>query len=362
MSVARVERPARSGPSPRSLQRALLGWFARHKRALPWRETRDPYRIWISEVMLQQTRVEAVKPYFARFMDAFPNVRELAKAPLDRVLKLWAGLGYYSRARNLHLAGQQVVSRHEGVVPASAAGLRTLPGIGRYTAAAIASIAFDERIAVLDGNVKRVLARLFAIRDSVDSPQTTAQLWELAESLVPARLPGDFNQAMMELGATVCTPRTPACPACPVRRHCAAHRTGRVAELPAPRARPATSARRFLVIVAEHAGRRLVRRRPAGEVNGGFWEFPNVEILPGDAADPAAAASRLLGVRHAAPERLGEVRHAITRYRVTQEAWRVRLPRAVRPRDGGAWHTPAELHALPMVTAHRRLLKRLEAA
>lgn len=351
--------------------RTLLEWFAAHARDLPWRRTRDPWAVLVSEVMLQQTQVKTVIPYWECWMRRFPDAASLATAGEAEVLKLWEGLGYYRRARNLQAAACALVTEHGGRFPRNLDAILALPGVGRYTAGAVASIAFNQPAPILDGNVMRVLARLFAVDGDPAAREVNARLWRLAGELVVTaarierpreRACSALNQALMELGATVCTPRTPACPTCPVRRHCAAHRTGRVAELPAPRARPATSARRFLVIAAEHAERWLVRRRPAAEVNGGFWEFPNVEVLSDGDADPAAAASRLLGVRHAAPERLGEVRHAITRYRVTQEAWRVRLPRAVKPRDGGAWHTLAELHALPMVTAHRRLLKRLEAA
>src|ERR1035438_6680659 len=198
-------------------RRDLLHWYRRHHRQLPWRATRDPYRIWVSEIMLQQTRVETVLPYYARWLRAFPTVHALAQAKDDRVLKLWEGLGYYSRARNLHRAARIVVREYDGKLPRTANGLRQLPGIGRYTAGAIASIAFGERVPLVDGNVARVFARIFAITTNVKAPRTMDKLWQLAEQLIPDRDPGDFNQALMELGALVCTPKNPRCDAWPPR-------------------------------------------------------------------------------------------------------------------------------------------------
>src|SRR5271169_3793142 len=189
-----------------AFHRDLLRWYRRHHRKLPWRATREPYRIWVSEIMLQQTRVETVRPYYIRWLRAFPTVQALARAADDRVLKLWEGLGYYSRARNLHRAAQIVVRDYEGQLPRTAEGLLKLPGIGRYTAGAIASIAFGERAPLVDGNVARVFARIFAVRGNVKSPRTQQSLWTLAEDLLPDTGPGDFNQALMELGALVCTP------------------------------------------------------------------------------------------------------------------------------------------------------------
>src|SRR6266404_3812291 len=215
-----------------TFHRDLLRWYRRQHRQLPWRATRDPYRIWVSEVMLQQTRVDTVLPYYARWLRAFPTIRALAQARADRVLKLWEGLGYYSRARNLHRAAQTVVREYGGKLPRTAEGLRQLPGIGRYTAGAIASIAFDERTPLVDGNVARVFARIFAIRANVKSPRTLDCLWNLAENLLPDTNAGEFNQALMELGALVCTPVNPRCAACPMRRVCLAKARGLVDRLP----------------------------------------------------------------------------------------------------------------------------------
>src|SRR5579859_1044270 len=231
--ATRFHTPAvRVNPRVRqAFHRNLLRWYRRHHRKLPWRATPDPYRIWVSEIMLQQTRVETVRPYYARWLRAFPTVQALARAEEDRVLKLWEGLGYYSRARNLHRAAKLVVGRARPpgapkpgtkrtarpAVPTTAAKLLELPGIGRYTAGAIASIAFNERVPLVDGNVARVFARIFAIRANIKSPRTLQSLWDLAGNLLPDTNPGDFNQALMELGALVCTPTNPRCDTCPMR-------------------------------------------------------------------------------------------------------------------------------------------------
>jgi len=266
----------------RAFQRRVLAFFDEQQRDLPWRHTRDPYSIWISEIMLQQTRVAAVIPYYERWIDRFPTVGALAGAALDDVLAAWSGLGYYSRARNLHRGAQSVVERYGGELPRSAAELEGLPGIGRYTAGAIASQAFDERAPLVDGNVARVYARTFAIDDDIKSTKGLARLWELAAQLVPARRPGDFNQGLMELGATVCTPRSPACDACPVGQHCLAKRTGRQAELPVVRARKRAADKPLLrhdAVWWWHRGKVLLaRRRPKG-LFGGLWELPQATSL-----------------------------------------------------------------------------------
>src|SRR5215212_5496516 len=210
----------------------LLNWYDAHAADLPFRRTHDPYRIWLSEIMLQQTQVTTVIPYFERFLARFPTVESLAAAPLDDVLKLWEGLGYYSRARNLHRAAQHIVTDHGAHFPTTAIELQALPGIGRYTAGAIASIAYNEPVAVLDGNVMRVLTRLYDIADDIAAPATQKRLWTLAESLVPPDHPGNFNQAMMELGRTICKPRQPLCAACPVSAHCLAFQRGVQSERP----------------------------------------------------------------------------------------------------------------------------------
>ncbi|MBD0321076.1 MAG: A/G-specific adenine glycosylase, partial [Gemmatimonadetes bacterium] len=255
------------------LRERLLAWYDVHRRDLPWRappgEAGDPYRVWLSEVMLQQTRVETVKPYFHRWLERFPTLHSLAEAPLDDVLKAWEGLGYYSRARNFHRAVREVAERHSGRVPDDPAAFRALPGVGRYTAGAVMSIAFGREEALVDGNVRRVFARW-----ADDPAPAEPALWSLAGALAPGARPGDVNQAVMELGATVCVPRTPLCGECPVRAHCRAFRHGTQAERPAPKKAKPTPHEDTAVAVVEHEGRTLLVRRPVDARLGGMWAFP----------------------------------------------------------------------------------------
>jgi len=250
----------------------IVAHYRRHRRDLPWRNTRDPYAIWICEIMAQQTRLETMRPYWERWMARFPTVRELAAAPLDDVLGLWAGLGYYRRARNLHAAARVIVERHGGVFPDDEQAIAALPGVGRYTTGAIASIAFGRRLPVLDGNVRRVLARLSGVT-------TDAALWARAEELVPADAPGDFNQGLMDLGATLCTPRDPRCLLCPVSTDCLARREGRIDELPGARRRPATPVVDVDVAWVVRGGRCLMARRVPDGLYGGLWELPEAAAV-----------------------------------------------------------------------------------
>jgi A/G-specific adenine glycosylase len=281
-------------PDPGSIARALVAWYQGARRDLPWRRTRDPYAIWVSEIMLQQTRVATVIPYWTRWMARFPTLAALAAAPLDDVLAAWAGLGYYSRARNLHAGAAEVIGRFGGALPATAARLREVRGIGAYTAGAIASIAYGERAPLVDGNVARVLARVFAVETDVKSAAGTRALWTLAGAVMaalPAELAaGDLNQAVMELGATVCTPAAPTCLVCPVHDACRARAAGRQDELPVvpPRKREdalPVVARTALWIVDDRGRVALARRRPEG-LFGGLWELPA-------GADVAAAAAAI---------------------------------------------------------------------
>jgi A/G-specific adenine glycosylase len=274
-------RRTRADPPPReptaALGRRLLAWYDRNRRDLPWRakpgERSDPYRVWVSEIMLQQTTVAAVIPYFHRFIARFPTVARLAAADLDDVLKQWAGLGYYARARNLHACARMVVERHGGVIPRDLAELRALPGVGDYTAAAIAAIAFDQRVAAVDGNVERVAARLFAVGEPM--PRAKAVIRRAAERLTPARRAGDFAQALMDLGSTVCTPRNPDCRRCPWRTDCAARRRGDPHAFPARTAKRQGRLRRGAAFVALRAdGAVLLRTRPADGLLGGMTEVP----------------------------------------------------------------------------------------
>jgi A/G-specific adenine glycosylase len=288
---------ASEDPAPAAVADRVLAFYRDHRRDLPWRRTRDAYAIWVSEIMLQQTRVATATPYFERWMARFPSVHALAEAPLDEVLAAWSGLGYYRRARNLHRGAREVVARYGGQVPGSAEALRALPGVGRYTAGAIASVAFGEPAPIVDGNVARVLARLYAIDDDIKATATSRRLWSRAAALVPAEAPGDFNQGLMELGATVCTPSSPRCGRCPLTALCRARARGLEGELPRTPRRKRASELPLLASSAawiERGGRVLLARRPAEGLFGGLWELPQAEGGPAKLAELFAGAATLL--------------------------------------------------------------------
>jgi A/G-specific adenine glycosylase len=313
----------RTKPTDRAqeLRAALLRWYDANRRELPWRyppgTTPDPYRVWLSEVMLQQTRVEAVKPYFARWLERFPTLEHLAAAPRDEVMKAWEGLGYYSRARNLHRAVREVAERYAGRVPDDATSFGQLPGVGRYTRGAVLSIAFGKEEPVVDGNVRRVFARWWDDPDPVER-----ELWKLAEELVLGERPGDLNQALMELGATICTPRSPRCSACPVSAACAARAAGTQEERPLPRrAKPLPHEWTATAVIARDGELLLGRRRSEGRL-GGLWEFPGSERREGE--DPESGAVRtareLLGIEVGPVQSLCSVDHTFTHVKVTYDA------------------------------------------
>jgi len=278
------------------IQTALLRWYASHRRDLPWRRTRDPYAIWVSEAMLQQTQVATVRGYYERWMKRFPDVLTLADSNESDVLHAWQGLGYYSRAKNLRRGAQAIARDYGGALPKTAAELRGLPGIGPYSAGAIASIAYGQSVPLVDGNVVRVLCRLFALRGDPTRAPLKKRLWQIAGDLVPAESPGDFNQALMELGATVCAPRAPRCGACPVRRACRARAGGVENELPELPQRRATVAVIRAAAVVWRKGRVLVVQVPADAPRwGGFWRFPNADVAPDEGAEDAAR--RVVGAR-----------------------------------------------------------------
>lgn len=281
--------------SRRALRSALLTWFDHTHRDLPWRRTSDPYAIWVSEVMLQQTQVDRVVPYFERFLERFPTVKALATAELTDVLGLWRGLGYYSRARNLHAAATEIVSRFKGKLPGTVAELHSLPGFGRYTAGAVASIAFGLEAPLVDGNVARVLSRLFEVDGAPQDKAREAALWALAETLVAGDRPGDWNQSLMELGATVCTPSSPTCLLCPVQKHCRALASGRVDELPPPRKATPRKRLELAVALSHRDGNVLLARRAEKGLFGGLWELPALELEP--KANPYPALKALFGKR-----------------------------------------------------------------
>ena len=295
----------------------LLSWYDVHRRTLPWRGTRDPYRVWLSEIMLQQTQVETVKGYYARFLERFPTVFDLAAAQEDEVMKLWEGLGYYSRARNLHATAKQVAGGLGGAFPDTAAGLRTLPGIGPYAANAIASIAFGEPVPALDGNQARVLSRVLAWEDAIKTP---FDLLSPAIDLMDKSRPGDYNQALMDLGAAICTPAAPKCDLCPVARHCRAHIDDAAMEYPRRLPPAAKKAQDWTILLMTAPGGLLVRRRPKGLL-GGLYEFVAVEGHPGPEALPGMLAGLgFTGVRLG--ERLPDAKHVFTHRVWHMQGWR----------------------------------------
>lgn len=319
----------------RWLRRRLLAWFGRHARKLPWRQGPHPYRVWVSEIMLQQTQVAAVLPFYRRFLRRFPTVRALARAGQNAVLKAWEGLGYYSRARNLQRAARQVA--RQNVFPATAEAWRLLPGIGRYTANAIASICLGERVPVVDGNVARVWARFFRLEGELERPDTRRQLWDLGDQLVPAAAPGDFNQAVMELGALVCLPRRPACASCPLATRCQARAAGQPERFPRRRRKRPVPHYQVAAAVLERGGRYLVGQRPAPGLLGGLWEFPGGKVEPGETL-PQALKREIreeLGLRVRVGRELVAVDHAYTHFRVTLHAFACA---AVRGEPEPCWH------------------------
>ncbi|MRR15946.1 MAG: A/G-specific adenine glycosylase [Deltaproteobacteria bacterium] len=346
----------------KSLQRRILAWYGRRQRSLPWRETSDPYRIWISEIMLQQTQVDTVIPYYRRFMALFPNVRALARAPRDEVLKAWENLGYYSRARNVHAAARMIVETFDGRIPDTPAAIKTLPGIGEYSAGAILSIAYGKRLPAVDGNVRRILGRVFAIRRPVDDPREQKKLQALAAALVPAGKPGDFNQALMDLGATICKPRNPGCTVCPIAALCQAQLTGTQTELPILRRRPAPPHRAAVCAVIRSADNRLlVVLRPASGLLASLWKLPGGFV--GDSGSEEAglknSVKNELGVSIRIKKKLASVDHAYTHFRATLSAYDCSLLKGEPAAPGcqeWRWASDADIAGLPMSKIDRKIL------
>jgi A/G-specific adenine glycosylase len=394
---------------------ALLTWFRAHARDLPWRRTNDPYAIWVSEIMLQQTQVKTVIPYWERWMRELPTIKALAEAPEQKLLKLWEGLGYYTRVRNLQKGARQILERHDGKFPTAHEDILALSGIGPYTAGAIGSIAFNQPVPLLDGNVIRVFTRFYGIAENAKEKATTTRLWQIAEELVTkaSKLPNDpkqpdapiplsssgeeragerrptnsaskrtskntaptnllpqnkevalrhcsdFNQALMELGATVCTPAQPACLLCPLQKNCLAARDSRQSELPNLGERTAATQRRFFAYVIQRENQVLVRQRPAGIVNAGLWEFPNLEVEL-NIKHALNAAQQVWSKSFTAAEPLCVIKHSITRYRITLEAFRAEVKsRADLPAELGQWYPLEKLHDLPFTSAHGKIRKKL---
>jgi len=338
------------------------------RRDLPWRRNRSPYSVWISEVMLQQTQVATVIPYFERWMAEFPDITSLAAAPLDRVLKAWEGLGYYARARNLHLAAKSIVQRHNGQLPDQRNELLALPGIGRYTAGAILSIAYGQTEPILDGNVRRVLCRVFDIGENPRTPATESRLWDLSTELVQAASPGqagELNEALMELGALICTPASPDCLACPIHELCLALAHGTVAERPVRSMRPGLPHYDTVAaIVANDSGELLIIRRPLTGLLGGLWGFPGGTVLPGEEFGTALARTVLeqTGISATCKQLVTQVKHAYTHFRITLHAFTAQVDRAeARPVTGDEvrWVRPSELDQFAFPVTDRKVARRL---
>jgi A/G-specific adenine glycosylase len=353
-------------PSPaerRAFRQALPRWFAARRRDLPWRTDRTPYRVWISETMLQQTQVDTVLPYFMRFLERFPTVAALAAASLGEVLKMWEGLGYYTRARNLHRAARAVMETRGGRLPDTHADWLSLPGVGPYTAAAVCSLSLGLDHAVVDGNVIRVLARVFAVPDPVDLPATRRALQTCADALLPPGRADVFNEAMMELGALVCRPRHPDCPACPLRGICRAAATGTPEHHPVKRPRAAPPLVRVGAAATRDArGRFLVAQRPERGLLGGLWEFPGGKIEPGEDA-PACIRRELreeLGIEVEVGPLLLVVRHAYSHFKLEMHVHLARRtrgrPRALECADF-RWLKPEEMRRLPFSGADLKVLE-----
>jgi len=343
------------------LQKRLKSWYNRNKRDLPWRKTRDPYRILVSEIMLQQTQVATVIPYYLRFIRTFPMVALLARSPLQNVLKLWEGLGYYSRARNLHRAAQAIHEQWNDQVPSTVEGLSALPGIGRYTAGAVASIAFDVAAPILDGNVRRVLCRIFAIRKDPRDAVVQERLWGLAEELLPERNVGDFNQAMMELGATVCLPRTPSCSVCPVREYCRAHRLGLQNRLPVRIEGRAIPHNDVAVALIQNGRSLMIGPRPERGLLAGLWSFPEMDSPnPTTSRGIEREVEIRFGLRSKLLRPLEPVTHTFSHKRITYHSF---LFNCVSPPkhlpEPWQWIPAEKIKDYPLPTATRKILDQI---
>lgn len=348
-----------------SLAKRLLNWYGKNKRGLPWRGSDDPYAIWVSEIMLQQTRVETVIPYFQRWMEQYPTIADLAHTSEHDVLVSWEGLGYYRRARNLHRAAQIVMSEYDGKLPADVNLLRKLPGIGEYTAAAIASIAYGSDKVAIDGNIRRVLTRLYNVAEPIGRPDTENHLRDLAESLLPAGFAGDFNQALMDFGALICTSRNPICAECPLQDSCEAYAMDIVKERPVVKTKTRIPHYTVTAAVIQRDHKVLIAQRPLDGLLGGLWEFPGGKLIPGEELEDCLKREicEELDVDIRIMDSLGSYQHAYTHFRVTLYAFACVLkngdePRARQVRDY-CWVNTEELENYPMGKIDRQIAIRL---
>jgi A/G-specific adenine glycosylase len=348
----------------RRLRRALLSWFDRHQRDLPWRRDRDPYRIWVSEAMLQQTQVATVLGYYERFLEAFPTLRDLARADEQDVLRIWQGLGYYRRARDLHAAARRLVRDHQGEIRDDPAVFGDLPGVGRYVLGAVLSQAYDRRLPIVDANSERVLCRYFGQTEDPRRGAGRRWLWETAQALLPARRVGDFNQALMELGALVCTSAKPKCGLCPLADGCVARRHGLLEQLPALAAPPRAVQVQEAAVVLRRGNRVLLVQRPDKGRWAGMWEFPRSELMPAESHEVAALRilRDLVGIEADLADEFITVRHTVTKHRITLVCFEARYGggkfRSAYYRQG-RWIKVNEISQFPLATPQRRIARAL---
>jgi A/G-specific adenine glycosylase len=364
MCIATDRQAEFSSAQKQRLRRRLLNWYAKHARDLPWRRSNDPYHVWVSEIMLQQTRVATVRDYFERFIRKFPAVERLAAADEQDVLRLWEGLGYYRRARQVHAAARQIVAEYRGQLPADVDTLMRLPGIGRYTAGAIASIAFGRRAPILEANTIRLLARLVGYRDDVSSAKGQRLLWHVAEEILPRENVSQFNQALMELGSLVCAPVEPRCAECPLAHLCAARLAGLQSAIPRAKQKPATTELHEAAVVVRKQGRVLLRQCGQHERWAGLWDFPRFAI---EAEGPlfarqeiVAKVRRQTGITCRPGTLMTTIKHGVTRYRITLDCYRADYSTGrVKTSNGtaAAWVSPPQLAAYPLSTTGRKIAK-----
>ena len=345
--------------------KTLLDWYQKNKRTMPWRETSDPYRIWISEIMLQQTRVDTVIPYYNRFMDAFPAIEKLAGADQQQVLKIWEGLGYYSRARNMHHAAKDVVDRLEGNFPTNYNELLKLKGIGPYTAAAISSIAFNEKQAVVDGNVIRVLSRYYGIEEDVRKTSVKKSIQQFADEIIPASEPGDFNQAVMELGATVCTPKNPECGSCPLSTQCAAYNSAQTETIPYKSPKKKVPHHQIGVgMITDPSHRMLIALRPDDVMLGGLWEFPGGKQKKNESIEKTVERElkEELGVDVNVNNKFMQLKHAYSHFKITLHAYWCTIESGTpepHSSNGLKWVSLSEINEYPFPKANKVLIEKL---
>ena len=350
-----------SSEQRRAFRRRVFRWFDKHQRELPWRKTDDPYCVWVSEIMLQQTQVVTVIPYFEKFLKRFPDVYALAAADEATVLRYWEGLGYYRRARQMHRAAQVVVEEHQGILPRQSQTLQALPGIGRYTAGAILSIAHDQREPILEANTIRLLARLIALDEPTTTAASQATLWDVAEELLPRKRVGAFNQGLMELGSLVCTPRNPECTDCPVARHCRTFGEGLQEAIPVPKKKTQYEAIDEAAVAIWHAGRVLVRQCGPAERWAGLWDFPRFPVTDVGGAKRRREVIRqtqdMTGVEVAQLRQLSVLKHAVTRYRISLTCYDAQA--TTGPAGGSSanqqWLTVQELENIPLSVTGRKM-------